>query len=105
MTGNARNTARLTITVKPHSSRNALEVAGGSLIVRVTAPPVEGKANEMCLSLIADWLGVPKSRLTIISGARQRQKIVGVAGLSQAEINRKLGPGSPPAAPGESKAP
>lgn len=86
----AKPTAHIKVTVKPRSSRQQVEVVGDSVVVRVTAPPVQGKANEMCLTLIADWLGVPKSRLTIISGTWQREKIIGIAGLDQAELDRRL---------------
>jgi len=84
-------TARIKVIVKPRSARCEVKVEGGALVVRVTAPPVEGQANDMCLALVADWLGVPKSQLTIESGAHWREKIIGISGLDQAEINRRLG--------------
>lgn len=42
----------------------------------MTAPPVEGKANELLLKLLAKHFGVSKSQVTIVSGAKARQKIV-----------------------------
>jgi len=86
--------ARIRVLVKPRSSRREVIADGNSLVVRVTAAPVEGKANEMCLALVADWLGVPKSSLTVLSGARGREKVIGVAGLDQAEVDRRLGLGT-----------
>jgi hypothetical protein len=90
MTKHSEKTALVTVIVKPRSARCEVKVEGGAFVVRVTAPPVEGQANDMCLALVADWLGVPKSRLTILSGAHRRQKTIGVAGLDQAEINARL---------------
>ena len=83
-------TARIKITVKPKSSRREVKATGDGLLVAVTVPPAEGKANEMCLALVADWLGVPKSNLTLLSGIHHKEKIIGVAGVNQEEIDRKL---------------
>lgn len=90
MTRNAQTAARIRVIVKPRSSRQEVEVIGDALVVRVTAPPAEGKANEMCLALVSGWLGIPKSQLTILRGLRQREKIIGVAGLDQAQVDRRL---------------
>lgn len=86
--------ARLKVTVTPKSSRREVKPAGDRLLVRVTVPPAEGQANEMCLELVADWLDLPKSRLVLLGGARQREKLIGVAGLSEAELARRLRAGS-----------
>jgi uncharacterized protein YggU (UPF0235/DUF167 family) len=51
---------------------------------------VEGKANALCLRLVADWLGVAKSNLTILSGDRQKTKILGIANLTQQEVINRL---------------
>ncbi len=48
----------------------------GVLRVRVTAPPVDGAANEALLRLLADRLGVPRRDLRLVSGASARQKVV-----------------------------
>jgi hypothetical protein len=82
--------ARLKVMVKPKSSRQAVTVEDDTLVVWVNTPPVEGKANAMCLRLVAEWLGVAKSNLTILSGARQRQKLIGIANLTQSEVLDKL---------------
>jgi len=67
------------VRVAPRSSRN--EIAGerdGRLLVRVTAPPADGKANAAMLALLAKHLGVPKSRLEIVRGSSSRDKTVAV---------------------------
>lgn len=59
------------------------EIAGerdGRLVVRVTAPPVDGKANAAVCRLIADAYGVPKNRVTVVRGAKSRDKLVRVEG-------------------------
>ena len=67
------------VRVQPGSSRN--EIAGerdGVLIVRVTAPPVEGKANKAACKLLAKHFGVPPSQVEIVRGANAREKVVRV---------------------------
>ena len=71
----------------PRASR--CETAGiqdDALKLRITAPPVEGKANEACIRLLAELLGVKKAQVTIIAGHASRTKTVAVEGVKAAEI-------------------
>ncbi|MBC7346108.1 MAG: DUF167 domain-containing protein [Clostridia bacterium] len=80
---------RLPVQVQPRAGRN--EVCGwenGVLKVRVTAAPAQGEANEACLRVLAAWLGLPRSRLCLLSGQRSRRKLVGVVGVSPDELQR-----------------
>ena len=75
------------IRVVPRASR--CEPAGiqdDALKLRITAPPVEGKANEACIALLAELLGVKKARVTIIAGHASRMKTVAVEGVKAKEI-------------------
>ncbi|MDP2840613.1 MAG: DUF167 domain-containing protein [Syntrophales bacterium] len=75
------------IRVVPRASRS--EPAGiqdDALKLRITAPPVEGKANEECIRLLAETLGVKKGQVTIISGHASRTKTVAVEGVKAKEI-------------------
>jgi uncharacterized protein (TIGR00251 family) len=81
----------LAIRVQPRAKRT--EVAGergGAVVIRVSAPPVEGKANEAVEKLIADKLGVPKSAVAIVRGDSSRDKLVRIAGLSADEARTRL---------------
>ena len=65
--------------VVPRARRPGLERrADGVLVARVAAPPVDGKANAAVCALIAEAYGVPKSRVTVVRGARSREKVVRV---------------------------
>ena len=64
------------VTVKPNSRVSRLEESDGTWIARVKSPPVDGKANQELLELIAGHFGVPRSRVTIKSGAGARVKRV-----------------------------
>ena len=76
------------VRVLPRSSRT--EIIGfedGTYKVKLTAPPVEGKANKALIELLAERLGVGKGRLEIVSGSRSRMKTVRIDGLSAEEVS------------------
>lgn len=52
---------------------------GDALKVRVAAPPVEGRANEELIALLAGALGVPRKSVTVVKGGASRRKTVSVA--------------------------
>ena len=79
------------IQVIPHASR--AEIAGvqeGAFKVKVTAPPVEGAANEACIKLLAKELGLKKSQMEISSGAKSRKKTVLIKDISKAELETEI---------------
>ncbi len=79
------------IRVVPRASRSeAAGIQEGALRLRITAPPVEGKANEECIRLLAELLGVKKAQVTILAGHASRTKTVAVAGLSAGEIAARI---------------
>ena len=80
-----------TVWVKPRSSRNqVVGIREGALHVALTAPPVEGKANEALVRFLADLLGVRQNQVEIVSGERSRSKVVRIAGLAPAELRERL---------------
>lgn len=65
------------VKVKPNSKQQKIaEEPDGSLIVNLKSPPVDGKANEELIKLLADKYDVPKSFITIKSGLTSRQKLI-----------------------------
>jgi uncharacterized protein (TIGR00251 family) len=84
-------TTALRVHLTPRSARDeVLGLEGDVLRARVTAPPVEGRANEALLRLVAEVLGVPKSSLRIVRGQRSREKLVAVEGLDATEVRQRL---------------
>jgi uncharacterized protein len=74
------------VRVQPRSSRDAVEGEhAGALKVRLTATPVEGRANESLRRLLAERLNVPLSAVRIVSGENSRNKRIAVAGISSAQ--------------------
>jgi len=79
------------VKVIPRSSKNSIEwVEEGSLKVRLTAPPVDGLANEALVALLAERLAVSKRCITIVRGATSRQKMVGITGLTVEDVEKRL---------------
>lgn len=69
---------KIKVQVKPNSKVSKVIVSGDMFVVYVKSPPIEGKANEEMLELLSEHLGVPKSRMEIVSGKRSRNKIVSI---------------------------
>jgi uncharacterized protein (TIGR00251 family) len=68
---------KISIRVKPNGRKNEVrELEPGKLLVTVTAPPVEGKANEKVIELLAVHFDVPKRAITIMRGAKGKDKLV-----------------------------
>jgi uncharacterized protein (TIGR00251 family) len=87
--GEKGDTLILTVSVKASARRE--RIAGekdASLMLEVTAPPVEGKANRAVALLIARSLGVAPSRVTIVGGEKSKTKRVAVSGVSREALER-----------------
>jgi len=82
----------LRVRVQPRASKDALGgEREGALVVRLTAPPVEGAANEALVRFLGKTLGVAPSAVRVVSGASGRNKVVSVAGLDAATARERLG--------------
>lgn len=70
---------KLNVVVKPNARKNAVETRqDGSLVVYVSTPPIEGRANERLVEVLAEHFGRPKRDIVIVSGVRSKRKIVEV---------------------------
>lgn len=84
-------TFRLSVHVQPGAKQSSIVGwVDDVLRVRVAAPPVDGKANEALVSLLADALGIAKSKVRIQRGGTGRRKLVEIQGLSQVEGHQQL---------------
>lgn len=74
------------VRVAPRSSRDAVQGEyNGALKVRLTAPPVDDRANHALCRLLAERLKVPVSAVRIVAGEKNRTKRVSIAGVSRAQ--------------------
>lgn len=78
------------VRVLPRSSRNEVKLEADSLRVSLTAPPVEGAANEALVALLAEKLRLPKRQVQVARGATGRQKLLSIQGLTLEEFWRRL---------------
>ena len=80
------------VKVHPRAKKNAIIGHMGAVLkVSLTAPPIDGRANEACIDFFAKLLKVPRSSVTIASGQTHRSKVIRVVGLSAMELQQKLG--------------
>ena len=81
---------QLRVRLTPRAGRNEIRSYDGEVVsVRVTSPPVEGAANKALILLLAEALAVPKSAISIKSGAASREKLI-VIDAPVAQITCKL---------------
>jgi uncharacterized protein (TIGR00251 family) len=79
------------VRVASRASRDAIEGEhAGTLKVRVTAPPLEDRANQAVRRLFADCLNVPVSAVRIVAGEKSRNKRVAIAGVSRAQFLQQI---------------
>lgn len=79
------------IHVVPRSSKREIaEFQDNALKVRITSPPVEGRANEECQELFSHTFGVRKSAVTILSGHKSRKKSIVIKGVRKTDIEHVL---------------
>ena len=84
--------AQFALRVQPRASRNAIAgVMGDAVKLAITAPPVDGKANQAVIEFLSDLFRVAKSSIVIVSGETGRNKLIAVRGLSAAPVRKALG--------------
>lgn len=79
------------VKVHPRARKNAITGAvGEALKLSLTAPPVEGKANQAVIEFFADLFAIPQSSVTIASGETSRSKVVRISGLNRVAVEKRL---------------
>ncbi|MBI4283007.1 MAG: DUF167 domain-containing protein [Chloroflexi bacterium] len=95
----AKETATISVRVQPNARRNGIArfvgsagspQAEGVWHIKVTAPAVEGKANKALIGFLGEVLRVNKTSFSVIRGAKGRQKVIAIAGLTQAQVTERL---------------
>ncbi len=79
------------VKVQPRARRNAIVgELGDALKIALTAPPVDGRANEACIEFLANLLRLPRSLITIVAGQSSRNKVVQITGTTIEYVRSKL---------------
>ncbi len=80
---------RVSIRVQPRASSNGIAgIHGDALKVRLTAPPVNGAANEALVDFLAGTFGIPARSVTIVAGSSSRSKIVELMGITEDRVRQ-----------------
>lgn len=84
--------AALAVRVTPRASKNEIVdiLSDGTVKVHLTAPPVEGKANEALLKFLAKVLEIPVKQLEIVAGANGRDKLISVVDMDAITVHKKI---------------
>jgi uncharacterized protein len=83
----------LSVRLHPGARKNSVTgVHADALKIALTAPPVDGKANEALIAFIAEALDLPRARVVLVAGATSRAKVVRITGKSAAEVAAALFP-------------
>lgn len=81
----------ISVRVQPNARKSELVgFSDGAWQVKVSAPPVKGKANTALIALLSEVLGVSKSCLHIVKGHTSRNKVIAIDGLGEAEVTKRL---------------
>ena len=84
--------ARFTVKVHPRARRSAFTGRlGDAWKLDLAAPPAQGKANDACVRFLAELVGVPRSRVRIVTGLTSRTKVVEIEGVTEEEFGKAAG--------------
>ncbi len=79
------------VKVHPRARKNAITgTVGDAVKLALTAPPVDGKANQAVIEFFSDLFDIPRSSVTIASGETNRLKVVRVSGISAENVRQRL---------------
>jgi hypothetical protein len=79
------------VKVQPRAKKNSIAgELGDAVKITLTAPPVDGRANQACIEFFADLLNVSRSSIAIIAGESSRNKVIRVSGVPVEALREKL---------------
>jgi uncharacterized protein (TIGR00251 family) len=89
---NGQKGSALAIRVTPRASHNEIVeiLSDGTVKIRLTAPPVEGKANQALIEFLSDVLDIPTSRIEIVAGENGRDKLVSIMDMDAVSVQQKI---------------
>jgi len=83
----------VSVRVQPGAKKSVvLGLYGGAVKIALSAPPVDGKANDALVAFVAEKVGLPRARVSLLSGMTNRNKVLRVTGKSAAEVRAALSP-------------
>lgn len=83
----------VSVRVQPGAKRDAVVgLHAGAVKIALSAPPVDGRANEALIAFVAERVGLPRARVSLVAGASSRSKVLRITGRSAAEVRAALLP-------------
>lgn len=83
----------VSVRLHPGAKKDAvMGLHGGAVKIALSAPPVDGRANEALIAFVAEKVGLPRARVSLVAGATSRSKVLRVTGRSAAEVRAALLP-------------
>ena len=84
--------AAITVRITPRTAKNEITeiLNDGTVKIRLTAPPVEGRANQWLIDFLAEVLNIKPARIEIISGLTSRDKIVSIMDMTPEEVQTRI---------------
>ena len=82
----------LAVRVTPRASRNKIAevMSDGTVKIHLSAPPVDGEANEKLIEFLSEVLGTPKTHIEIVAGATRRDKLVSVLDMDAETVHKRI---------------
>ncbi len=89
----ARSGAAIKVKVMPRAKKNAVagKTKDGIVKIKLTAPPVDGAANDMLIEFLAETLDLPQRNVEIVSGLASEHKLIAITGITPQALDEKLG--------------
>ena len=81
-----QNEIIFTLRILPNSSKNEIIKADGAIKVKITAPPVDGKANKALLELLSKTFKIPKTSFSIVKGETSKDKTLSVKAADEEKL-------------------
>lgn len=81
---------RVSITVKPGAKKNSIDLDENSMKVKISAPPVDGKANAALIKYFSEVLDIPKSAIEIEHGISSKNKVLKIYGITLEKFYHKI---------------
>ena len=84
--------AAIAVRIIPRARTNEIStiMQDGTIKIKLTAPPVGGKANEALIEFLSEMLGIPKTRFEIVTGSTNRNKLVAIEGIDAETLQKQL---------------
>lgn len=80
----------VTLKIVPNSSRNEVVKEDDYIKIKITAPPVENKANKVLVEFLSKKLSVAKSKIKIIRGETSKLKTISIEDMTEEDFNNKI---------------